>query len=159
MAGRLRAAPKAFGSPPSSVSSRGKSLRLRPGIFGPGLRAAMTQLGMSARAFHRTAERPEITEGLRPTGGLAYLARAKREAGADDCGPGGCSRHPDASLGGGDSIQTTQADLAPGLSRGKVGGERIPEADRSSREAKRRREWGGAEGAAEAIQYRPRRQL
>lgn len=47
------------------------------------LRAAMTQLGTSARAFHRTA---------------------KRQAGAHYRGSGRRTRHPDASLGGGDSV-------------------------------------------------------
>jgi len=35
------------------LDDSGKSLPLGPAIFLAGLRAAMTQLGMSARAFHR----------------------------------------------------------------------------------------------------------
>ena len=37
------------------LDDAGKSLPLGPAISSAGLRAAMSQLGMSARAFHRTA--------------------------------------------------------------------------------------------------------
>ena len=61
-----------------------------PAIGLAGVRSAMQQLGMSARAFHRTAE---------------------RQAGTHDCRPGRRGGDQDASSGGGDPIQATQAKL------------------------------------------------